>query len=204
MNTIINFQEGSAQALSEHSIFPDVLVPSAEKGPSGHLVVEYPGESSAVTLGNVLPVEAAQTVPNVMLITTEPGKVKEGELFTLAMTDPDAPSRSDHKWSEYCHFLETNVTLGSDDGVSHVVLKGNPQVEHMGPAPPAGTGAHRYVWLLFRQPGRLELSEEELARLQSRINWGYSEKRPPVGVGEFAGEKNLELVAVNFFYAENK
>jgi len=33
--------------------------------------------------------------------------------YTIALTDPDAPSRDDPEWSEICHWIATNVPLSS-------------------------------------------------------------------------------------------
>ncbi|XP_010070692.1 PREDICTED: phosphatidylethanolamine-binding protein 1, partial [Pterocles gutturalis] len=60
------------------------------------------------------------------------------KLYTLVLTDPDAPSRKDPKFREWHHFLVTNMK-GNNVG-SGTVLS-----DYVGSGPPKGTGLHRYV-----------------------------------------------------------
>ncbi|XP_010164651.1 phosphatidylethanolamine-binding protein 1, partial [Antrostomus carolinensis] len=55
------------------------------------------------------------------------------KLYTLVLTDPDAPSRKDPKFREWHHFLVTNMK-GNDVG-SGTVLS-----DYVGSGPPKGTG----------------------------------------------------------------
>jgi phosphatidylethanolamine-binding protein (PEBP) family uncharacterized protein len=66
------------------------------------------------------------------------------------------------------------------------------------PAPPKGTGFHRYVFVL------LEGDAEESSKLKApeeRKHWGYGKKRH--GVRDWAKENGLRVVGANFFYAEH-
>ncbi|AET37319.1 YbhB/YbcL family Raf kinase inhibitor-like protein Ecym_1061 [Eremothecium cymbalariae DBVPG len=207
MNRAINIKAGTAQALTEHGILPDVLVSASSFESKGHLVLEYRSEGSSlpVTLGNTLEVSQTQEVPSILFVADKEDSIKKEDLFTVVMTDPDAPSRKDHQWSEYCHYIQGNVRLSSDDGVSYGIGEGDVLVKYLGPGPPAGTGPHRYVWLLYKQPeGRWLTQEDVVAASSSRKNWGWTDVEPPVGVDRWAGEKNLELMAVNFFLAESR
>ncbi|KFO08206.1 Phosphatidylethanolamine-binding protein 1 [Balearica regulorum gibbericeps] len=56
------------------------------------------------------------------------------KLYTLVLTDPDAPSRKDPKFREWHHFLVTNMK-GNDVG-SGTVLS-----DYVGSGPPKGTVA---------------------------------------------------------------
>lgn len=59
----------------------------------------------------------------------------------------------------------------------------------MGPSPPEGTGAHRYVFALFKQPGTIDFSEAK-------------KDRPKWNLKEFAKNYGLKHpIAANFFYA---
>lgn len=77
------------------------------------------------------------------------------KLYTLALTDPDAPSRKDPKFREWHHFLVVNMK-GND------VSSGCVKSDYVGSGPPKGTGLHRYVWLVYEQPGTLSCSEPDL------------------------------------------
>ena len=66
----------------------------------------------------------------------------------------------------------------------------------MGPAPPKGTGPHRYVFVLLHgDPSKLTPPPE-------RKNWGTGKARH--GVKQWAAKEGLDVVGANFFYAENK
>ncbi|XP_040052345.2 phosphatidylethanolamine-binding protein 1 [Gasterosteus aculeatus] len=77
------------------------------------------------------------------------------KMYTLALTDPDAPSRKDPKFREWHHFLVVNMK-GNDVSSGCVVS------DYVGSGPPKGTGLHRYVWLVYEQPASLSCDEAVL------------------------------------------
>ncbi|KAI3867860.1 hypothetical protein MKX03_031319 [Papaver bracteatum] len=66
--------------------------------------------------------------------------------YTLVMVDPDSPSPSDPSLREYLHWLVTDIpgTTGATYGHEIVTYE----------APNPTVGIHRYVFVLFQQPGR--------------------------------------------------
>merc|ERR1712029_842656 len=91
--------------------------------------------------GNTLTVSKAQSQPRVSFEDADSKK-----LYTLAMVDPDAPSRADPKAAEWLHWLVVNIPgdkLEDGEDIGH----GKVLMQHNGPAPPKGTGPHRYVFL---------------------------------------------------------
>jgi len=95
--------------------------------------------------------------------------------WVLAMVDPDAPN------GEHLHWLETS---DDDAGV---------QVPYSGPMPPAHSGPHHYVLMLFAREqtddGPLHLAEEAVSHRHFNTH-------------DFAEENNLQLVAADYFLAE--
>ncbi|CAN6195236.1 unnamed protein product [Urochloa humidicola] len=73
---------------------------------------------------------------------------RANDLFTMLMTDPDAPSPSEPSMREWLHWLVVNVPGGADP--SH---QGDVVVPYMSPRPPVGI--HRYVVVVFQQKGRI-------------------------------------------------
>ncbi|KAL4201874.1 hypothetical protein AMTRI_Chr02g218160 [Amborella trichopoda] len=71
----------------------------------------------------------------------------DDNLYTLVMTDPDAPSPSEPTMREWLHWIVVDIPGGSD------AMRGREIVSYMGPKPP--TGIHRYVFSLFKQQGPL-------------------------------------------------
>ncbi|CAA7408517.1 unnamed protein product [Spirodela intermedia] len=67
------------------------------------------------------------------------------QLFTLVMTDPDAPSPSDPTMREWIHWIVVDIPGGTDPSRGREVLP------YMAPRPPVGI--HRYVFVLFKQMG---------------------------------------------------
>jgi phosphatidylethanolamine-binding protein (PEBP) family uncharacterized protein len=195
---LLTISNSIQDALSKSEVFPDVLEPFE---PKGLLTISY-GKSNEVALGNTLSVAETQTKPLFQFTPTETGLLKDGDLFTLVLTDPDAPSRTDKKWSEYAHYVAANIPLSTTAGdadfhSAEIGDKGDVLLKYEGPGPPKGTGKHRYVFLLYKQEqGKVE------AQIESRPNWGYG--TPATGVAKFAAEHGLLPWAVNFFYAENK
>lgn len=115
-------------------------------------------------------------------------KAEPDTLYTLAMVDPDAPSRAEPSLREILHYIAVNVP-GND------VSKGETLAEYIGPKPPKGSGLHRYVFLLFKQSGPLKSN--------MKIPAGDIEGRKNFSIRKFAKEYNLgEPVAANFFQAE--
>lgn len=219
MNQAIDFAQASIESYKKHGILEDVIHDTSFQ-PSGILAVEY-SSSAPVAMGNTLPTEKARSKPQFQFTFNKQMQKsvpqanayvpQDDDLFTLVMTDPDAPSKTDHKWSEFCHLVEcdlkllneaTHETSGATEFfASEFNTKGsNTLIEYMGPAPPKGSGPHRYVFLLYKQPKGVDSSK--FSKIKDRPNWGYG--TPATGVGKWAKENNLQLVASNFFYAETK
>lgn len=83
------------------------------------------------------------------------------ELYTLIFFDPDAPSRQNPTSREYRHWLVVNIPGSSID-------EGNEVLTYMGPAPPKGTGPHRYIFLIYKQSNGSPFSPHQLNKLRAR------------------------------------
>lgn len=71
------------------------------------------------------------------------------KLYTLIMSDPDAPSRAEPKFREFFHWGVINIP-GSD------ISAGREIVGFIGSGPPRGTGLHRYVFVVYEQSGLID------------------------------------------------
>ncbi|QLL31214.1 hypothetical protein HG536_0B00750 [Torulaspora globosa] len=212
MASAFSFTGATSEALAKHEILKDVLK-DGEFKPWGVLAVQYSSDAP-VAMGNTLAVDKAQSKPSVQFnLNPERGapRITDSDLFTLVVTDPDAPSRTDKKWSEYCHYVEADIRIldrSQTAGTGHVepqfvcaaVGNGTVLQPYMGPAPPRGTGKHRYVFLLLKQPQGATSSQ--FTRIADRPNWGYG--TPATGVHRWASENGLQPIAANFFFAEHK
>lgn len=149
-----------------------------------------------VSLGNTLKPEDAQEQP---ILQITPESEDESKTYTIVLTDPDAPSRKDTKWSEFCHWIVTDVKLPSLEAITASATaesmsidfsRSRELVKYMGPAPPEKTGKHRYVFLLYRNPR----SGGKLEGPSHRKRWGNDE--PRTGVRQWAEKHGLELVGM--------
>lgn len=199
LRPLFTINNSIVEALKSHEVFDEVL-PAFE--PKGLLQVNYGGEKE-VALGNTLPVSETQHQPQFQFLANvnkDETTITESDLFTLVLTDPDAPSKTDKKWSEFAHFVKSDIKLKSSaDGeitAADLGEQGNELLSYMGPGPPQGTGKHRYVFLLFKQTGTSPKAPAD------RPNWGFG--TPATGVLKWGSAYRLEPWAVNFFYAENK
>lgn len=182
------------QVLRYSSVIPDVL---DDFEPSVAVSIAYPQTHATVELGNVLFPDQASSRPVFEFHPISEGRVASNKTFTLVLTDPDAKSREKPKWSEFCHWIVTNLTASAGaEGISDGVLAhaDGELVKYYPPAPPAGTGQHRYVFVLLEGDGTRALTEPK-----ERKHWGYKKARH--GVRDWADENNLTVVGANFFYA---
>jgi len=67
---------------------------------------------------------------------------KQNALYTLILHDPDAVV------GNYFHWLVVNIPGDN-------IKNGDTLFEYKGPAPPKGSGTHRYKFLLYEQPERI-------------------------------------------------
>jgi phosphatidylethanolamine-binding protein (PEBP) family uncharacterized protein len=102
-----------------------------------------------ITNGEFISPQMAQIKPNIEY------NAVEDTLYTLLMYDPDAPA------GNHLHWIVINIP-GSN--INH----GNTLLEYMGPAPPKGSGTHKYIFLLLEQREKKYL--ENLQRVMSMDN----------------------------------
>ncbi|KAK0422401.1 hypothetical protein QR680_007550 [Steinernema hermaphroditum] len=168
-----------SEGFKKHDVVPDVIpVP-----PCTQAKVLYNGGEEA-TLGNELTPTQVKDAPKVTW------DYERGALYTLVMTDPDAPSRQDPQLREVEHWLVVNIP--GDD-----VAKGDVFAEYIGSGPPPGSGLHRYVFLVYKQPGKIADDEHGFVDKHTR------EQRRGWKVAKFAEKHKLGTpLAGNFFQAQ--
>jgi len=97
-------------------------------------------------------------------------------LYTIICCDPDAPSHDDPKWAQWLHWLCVNVP---GTNIAH----GDMLAEYVGPCPPAGSGWHRYCFLVFRQGERIDVRNE------TKLSKDNLDKRPHFHANQWISEK---------------
>jgi len=168
-----------------HRVVPDVL----DTWPPHTAVMQYHHHHEA-NLGNTLAISDTQSQPKVLFPS------EKGAMYTVTVVDPDAPSASDPEYRHFLHWLVVNVPGTGGDHID--VHQGNTIAAYMGPAPPAKSGPHRYVLVVYKQKGQLEPTSlmEKVEKMEERMKFdltGFVGKIP-----------SAELWAGNFFQAEKE
>lgn len=162
------------------SVIPDVI----KRCPKYACEVLYIG-GLRVDLGKELYPSQVQIMPWSITWPVEPDF-----LYTMIMTDPDYPDRKGHKQREFQHWVVVNIR-----GTG--ILSGNVTTEYYPPQPAEGTGPHRYVFTIFKQPkGRINVTERKILSKQvdHRGNFQTMKFAEKYGLGD--------PVAANLFTAQ--
>ena len=168
--------------------------------PSLALQVEWSKQQHA-SLGNTLKPKKLQDAPAISLhdLSESSNLCGSGVDYVIALTDPDAPSRDDPKWSEFCHWIATGASVsstssssGREGGCSTLHLARLDDImPYKAPGPPEKTGKHRYVFLAFVAANG---TKEALhpSKPSDRQHWGYeTEDGETRGVRDWASENGL-------------
>ncbi|KAI4462624.1 phosphatidylethanolamine-binding protein [Holotrichia oblita] len=171
-----------ATSMAQHKIVPDVIA-NAPKKPS---LIKYP-TGAKVIFGNILKPTEAKDMPGVKWAA------EKNAFYTLCMVDPDAPSREEATFRQWHHWLIGNIP--AEQNIPNI-CKGETLSEYIGPAPPEGTGLHRYIFLIYKQNGLLKFDEPRLTNRSADMRGNFS-------IARFAAKYNLgNPIAGNFYQAE--
>ncbi|XP_077300522.1 phosphatidylethanolamine-binding protein homolog F40A3.3-like isoform X2 [Arctopsyche grandis] len=175
---IIRAMSTVAKSFQTNQVVPDVIAVA----PQELLKVKYPS-GVEVSEGNELTPTQVKDVPSVQW-SADPNS-----LYTLCMTDPDAPSRKEPQHREWHHWLVGNIPGNS-------VEKGETLSQYVGSGPPPDTGLHRYVFLVYKQPSKLEFGEPRLTNTNADNRGGFS-------IAKLAAKYALgDPIAGNFYQAK--
>lgn len=139
------------QKLQAHRVIPDIL----PLPPKAVAQVFWPVSSQEpdieAELGNAICPKEVEVQPQVKF------PAAEKQLFTIAVIDPDSPSKLKPSNGQWLHWLVTNVPGSSTKEPE--ISKGNVLVEWEGPKPAEGTGLHRYILVVFEQKGKTDAAK---------------------------------------------
>ncbi|KAH8381956.1 hypothetical protein KR009_001136 [Drosophila setifemur] len=167
-----------AECFSKHKVVPDVL----KNCPANLLKVTYPNGQS-VSMGMELTPTQVKDQPKVEW------DADPDALYTLILTDPDAPSRKNPKFREWHHWLVVNIP-------GNKIENGSVLTAYVGSGPPQGTGLHRYVFLVFKQANKLICSEPRIPKTSG-------DKRANFSTMKFINKYNLgDSIAGNMYQAQ--
>lgn len=165
-------------------------------------------DNDKATRGEQLPSEKADDAP-------KPPTLPQNNLV-IALTDPDAPSRDDPKWSEMCHWIAIGASIKlvppflastsindeehpdcASASVATYALKD--VMPYKPPGPPPSTGKHRYVFVAYA-PKNGTAEPLDLISPGDRQHWGRGKDG---GVREWADDMGLVPLGANFVYAQS-
>lgn len=161
--------------MNKESIVPDVI----DVAPQATIYIKYPN-GKEVNLGNELTPTEVKDEPIVNW------KADNDQYYLLVMTDHDTPEVV----REVKHWLVGNIK-GNDLSTGEIFA------EYLGSGPPKGTGLHKYIFLVYKQPGKIEFQEPPKSTHNSRNN------RLKFSVKNFAKKYNLgDPIAGNYYKAQ--
>lgn len=159
------------------------------------LTVNVTWPKATAEYGNTINPDKTQDMPDVTFMDSKPGHVVHDKVsktqLTLAMSDPDAPSRDNPEWSEICHWIATGITLSSSDTLAIASSDLKEVMPYKPPGPPPKTGKHRYVFVALA-PANGTTEKLHLEKPGDRQHWGYEKERQ--GLRMWAKEMGLEVV----------
>ncbi|KAK3685244.1 phosphatidylethanolamine-binding protein [Podospora appendiculata] len=202
--------------LKEAEIIPTVI---DDFTPSLTLQAEWSSDNSAL-LGNTLKPKKLQDAPSISLYDPSGGNefcTRSGKTYVVTLTDPDAPSRDNPKWSEMCHWIaaghgvstssSTPTSTGDCLFAEPLALTELEEImPYKAPGPPEKTGKHRYVFFAFAAENGTT-DKLHPSKPKDRQHWGYDapgKDGQTHGVRDWAKENGLVPVAANFIYSKNK
>lgn len=105
------------------------------------------------------------------------------------MVDPDAPSRANPTVGQVLHWLVVNIQFNR-------IANGKTMAGYRGSGPPEGTGLHRYIFLVYKQPERLEPEEAVISKTSRNGRLNFK-------IRDYAKKYNLgEPIAANYYQAQ--
>ncbi|UJR16399.1 hypothetical protein I4U23_003302 [Adineta vaga] len=140
--------------------------------------VEY-NEQDILDGNNHLTKDETQSQPKV-----EVENVDDKTYRTLIMVDPDAPSRDDAVKGPVLHWLVANFQ-------DKDLKDGQTIYSYKGPAPPAGSGPHRYIFFLYQSIEKIPEDKIE------------SEQRLRFPLQKYVTDNRLGLLAATYFTVDN-
>lgn len=135
----------------------------------GNIQVSY--NDKIIDYGDKVTKEETKEAPTIKY------KKQPDKLYTLIMTDPDAPSAKNPEYRHFLHWLVVNQSETSSGDIIN---------EYIGPSPPEGSGVHRYYICTMEQNHKIKINKSPFPRKKFDI-------------GNFVANNELTLLACTKF-----
>ncbi|KAL7006899.1 hypothetical protein EMMF5_003483 [Cystobasidiomycetes sp. EMM_F5] len=159
------------------------------------LRVTYPG-IGLISNGAAYTASQVASAPSVAVWPAQGANYSTTSKYTLMLADASALGDPDAQ-GEYRHYLANGVGVPASFNGSGAfnVTNGTVITNYAGPGPIAGTGAHRYAWLLFQQPTNFSAPANLSTAGVAPGHWS---------VYDYATSTHLgKIVAASFFTVQN-
>ncbi|KAI7527226.1 hypothetical protein KC331_g16480 [Hortaea werneckii] len=212
-------QQDQQPLISKHDLISSQeaeIIPTVLDSFHPRLALDISWKHATAHVGNTVDPDKLQKPPKTTLSSLNHGKgtsetnpvLKPEEMqLTVALTDPDVPSRENPEWAQVCHWIATSPPRhrsADDERLDSDLVTKQPHWEdimpYKPPGPPPKTGKHRYV-LVVLAPMNGTKEALNLVKPADRQHWGY--EKADLGLREWADEMGLEVVGANFVYAQN-
>lgn len=145
-----------------------MVVDILDTAPDTFLDITYPGNKK-INFGRVLKPNEVQSQPEVKW------NAESNTFYTLMMVDPDAPSYPQPTNRSIKRWLVGNIPGNNISG-------GDVLASYSGPEPLPQTGLHRYVFLLYKQNGKVNFNEPQTK--EARLHFNVREFMKKYGLGD--------------------
>jgi phosphatidylethanolamine-binding protein (PEBP) family uncharacterized protein len=112
------------------------------------LVLSFGGNE--ITSGESVPLADTKVTPTFAL--GDSSAINTSSKYIVVGIDPDAPSREDPTLAQVLHYMNTDFSPAPGQATNLTSTNDAETKSYAPPGPPEGTGPHRYIFLLFRQP----------------------------------------------------
>lgn len=147
------------QRLFQLGVVPDML---PDILPTADMTVS-PDAGEAVEAGKTLSPSVLKAAPRIHVqlfehpATPDAAHPNPEANYTLLVVDPDSPDHENHAFTQYVHYAKADISLSVLSGATELMTApGNELLAYESPAPPKGSGKHRYVFLLVKQGDALQ------------------------------------------------
>lgn len=173
------------QRVEQMGVVPDII-----GGIKGSLPIRFAVGGKVVEPGSRQLPSAYDTPPTLHVQILD--DAEEG-LYTLLMVDPDSPQYETQSYAQRIHYLKSDIPLTVQSGETDLFSSevGSEVLNWEPPLPPRGSGLHRYVFFLLRQPSSSALpTEREGSELRTLLDKGYTVSAVSLFRSQWSAEEN--------------
>lgn len=180
------------------------LVQLAKNGNIPNLRAQYSKGTIVTEPGVKLPQAVTAAAPT-LSIASSLVTPHTGDRYVALCLDLDAPFPSFSVLGPIAHYIGVDLIAGgaSSEGFTTLEAKSKPLMPYIAPGPPSLSAPHRYVFLIWEQPGGMtaETAREALGLakapgMMARMRWDQPTFEQKLGLGQ--------LLAVNYFTASSQ